>query len=301
MCCCVKLLTFSGTFHPRHLVQSTGLNGEPYVPEIPGVQDFQGSVKHSTEFSTANSKYTGKKVIVVGSGNSGHDIAHDAYRHGAEVTMVQRSHTYVISAAVTLKMLSNRYSEGKNTEDGDILMSGTPAALSKRQGESLAAIFAKQDSELLSGLTKAGFAIPPELPSIAQLAVHRAGGFYIDTGTSGLIVSGAIKIKQGQEISHFTPTSVVFADGAAIEADEVIFATGYANGRTRTRKVFGDEVADRIQPIWGFDEQGEIRGVWRRSGQEGFWVAAGNIFTSRYFSTLLALQIKMVEERLVGF
>jgi NADPH-dependent glutamate synthase beta subunit-like oxidoreductase len=261
------------------------------------VKDFQGFVKHSSEFSIKNSTYTGKKVIVVGTGSSAHDIAHGAYNHGAEVKMVQRSHTYVISLESALKLLLKRYNEGKHNEDGDILNSAAPTALSKRQGSDLAAILAKQDSKILNGLTKAGFVLlpGPELPAVVQLTIHRAGGFYLDSGTSALIASGAIKIKQGQEVSHFTPTSVVFTDGAAIEADEVVFATGYANGRTRTRKVFGDEVADHIQPIWGFDEQGEIRGIWRRSGQEGFWVAAGSIWLSRYYSRLLVLQIKMVK------
>jgi hypothetical protein len=66
----------------------------------------------------------------------------------------------------------------------------------------------------------------------------------------------------------------------------------------RTRRVFDDNVADVIDPIWGFDEQGEIRGVWKRSGHPGFWVAAGPFWVSRYYSRLLALQIKVVEEGL---
>lgn len=90
----------------------------------------------------------------------------------------------------------------------------------------------------------------------------------------------------------------MFPDGEAIEADQVVFATGYGNGKARTRKVFGDEVADRIDSVWGFDEQGEIRGTWRRSGHKAFWVAAGPFWISRYYSRLLALQIKAVEEGL---
>jgi hypothetical protein len=44
---------------------------------------------------------------------------------------------------------------------------------------------------------------------------------------------------------------------------------------------------------------GEIRGVWRRTGHPAFWVAAGAFWVSRYYSRLLALQIKAVEEGLV--
>jgi hypothetical protein len=101
-------------------------------------------------------------------------------------------------------------------------------------------------------------------------------------------------------ISSVSQNSVTFTDGSTLPADIIIFATRYANGRTRTRQIFGDAVAEEIDPIWGFDKMGEIRGVWRRSGHEGFWVAAGTLRISRYYSRLLALQIKAVEEGLVS-
>jgi hypothetical protein len=86
-----------------------------------------------------------------------------------------------------------------------------------------------------------------------------------------------MKIKSGQTITSLSPKTINFADGTEIKADEVLFCTGYENGSMRTRRVFGDSVADAIEPIWGYDEQGEIRGAWRRSGHPGFWVAAGPV------------------------
>lgn len=100
----------------------------------------------------------------------------------------------------------------------------------------------------------------------------------------------------------------MFPDGEELEADEIIFATGYKNGRELTRQIFGNEIADGIDSVWGLDEEGEIRGVWRQSGRngggdreevEGFWVAAGSFWVSRYYSRLLALQIAMVEGKLM--
>ena len=52
---------------------------------------------HSSQFTSAAIKYTGKKVVVVGAGVSAHDIAQDIAHHCGDVTMVQRSETYVIS------------------------------------------------------------------------------------------------------------------------------------------------------------------------------------------------------------
>ena len=67
---------------------------------------------HSTQFTAATPKYRGKKVVVVGAGNSAHDIAHEAYLHGADVTIIQRSSTYVISLYSTLLTMMTRYHEG---------------------------------------------------------------------------------------------------------------------------------------------------------------------------------------------
>lgn len=203
-------------------------------------------------------------------------------------------------------MLKTRYGEGKITEDSDLLMSSMPATVFNRIGEDASRLFQKHDQHVLDGLTKAGFALDNSHPSILSLTIHRAGGFYIDAGTSSLIASGAIAVKQARGIAQIKPRSIILevsTDGEKIEeeieADEIFFATGYENGRVRTRKIFGDEIADSIDTIWGFNSMGEIRGVWRRSGHEGFWVAAGSFWLSRYYSKLLALQIKMVEMGLV--
>lgn len=92
---------------------------------------------------------------------------------------------------------------------------------------------------------------------------QRGGGYYIDVGCSSLIASGAIRIKQGQEITQVTPTGLHFADGTDLPADEIVFATGFQNMRSSARTIFGDELADRVKDVWGFDEEGEIRTIWR--------------------------------------
>lgn len=90
------------------------------------------------------------------------------------------------------------------------------------------------------------------------------------------------------------------ADGEEIQADEIVFATGYKNMRDSARVILGDKVAGKVGDVWGFDEEGEVRGVWRRSGCEGFWFAGGNLALCRFFSGLLALQILGCEVGLCG-
>ena len=96
-----------------------------------------------------------------------------------------------------------------------------------------------------------------------------------------------------------TEKGLKFADGSELEADEIIFATGYQNMRSEARTIFGDELADQVGDIWGFDDEGEMRTIWRPSGHPGFWFMGGNFALCRYYSRLLALQIKAREEGLV--
>ena len=80
-----------------------------------GINDFKGDVLcHSSEFTGAKPNNQGKKAIVVGSCNSGHDIAQEYVESGGyDVTLVQRSSTYVISSESVLQvMLAGLYEEG---------------------------------------------------------------------------------------------------------------------------------------------------------------------------------------------
>jgi len=88
-------------------------------------------------------------VVVIGSGNSGHDIAHDAH---LQVTMIQRSSTYVMTLPTTLKKLSARYNAKVPLEDSDLLNSAMPTALTQRIGADVARNCNKMDDSSLKGL-----------------------------------------------------------------------------------------------------------------------------------------------------
>lgn len=79
-----------------------------------GINDFKGDVLcHSSEFVSAKPNSQGKKAIVVGGCNSGHDIAQDYFENGYDVTLVQRSSTYVMSSEAGLQvLLGGLYEEG---------------------------------------------------------------------------------------------------------------------------------------------------------------------------------------------
>jgi putative flavoprotein involved in K+ transport len=66
------------------------------------------------------------------------------------------------------------------------------------------------------------------------------------------------------------------------------------------RAILGDSVADRIGPVWGFDEGGELRNMWGRTQQPGLWFTAGSLAQCRIYSRYLAIQIKAIEEGLLS-
>ncbi|EED18638.1 flavin-binding monooxygenase-like protein [Talaromyces stipitatus ATCC 10500] len=297
----------SRTFKPHHVILATGHSGKKNFPTIKGMDSFAGDrLCHSSEFTGAFSQTDSakpKKAVVVGCCNSGHDIAQDFYEKGYDITMVQRSSTLVVSStsilAVYVKSLFDE--DGPATEDADLWIQSFPAEVFKGIQIKATDIAATQiDAEIISGLEKVGFKVDrgPDDGGIFMKYYQRGGGYYIDVGASQLIIDGKIKIKQGQEITQILPHGIEFADGSVLEADEIVFATGYQNMRTEARHIFGDTVADRLGSVWGYDKEGEFRSIWRPSGHPGFWYMGGNLALCRYYSKLLALQIKAIEEGL---
>ncbi|KAF7917780.1 hypothetical protein BELL_0204g00010 [Botrytis elliptica] len=292
--------------HPKHIIQATGASGEPNFPShIKGIDTFKGRVVHSSKFPGATeSRGQNKKAIVVGCCNSGHDIAQDLYEHGYEVTIVQRSTTYVIGTETSADAQSSLYGEnGISTFDADMVFHSMPNPVLKKLNVEGTKKVAKIDEKLLQGLEKAGFKLDkgPDGAGLWIKYLQRGGGYYMDVGCSQLIIDGKIKVKQGQEITGIRENGMEFADGSLIEADEIVFATGYLNMRTQCRKIFGDEVADRVKDVWGFDEEGEVRTIWRKTGHEGFWFMGGNLALCRWQSKRLALLIKGLVEGITKY
>ena len=77
-------------FTLKFLVVASGENSAENIPMIPGLENFPGDVIHSSSYKSGKS-YSGKNVLVVGSGNSGMEIAYDLATHGANTSIVIRS------------------------------------------------------------------------------------------------------------------------------------------------------------------------------------------------------------------
>jgi putative flavoprotein involved in K+ transport len=277
---------------PRHLVFATGVSSIPVIPDLPGLESFGGTVIHSGAY-TNGAAWRGRRALVLGTGNSGHDVAQDLHASGAEVTMVQRSPTYIVSLAEAQSVYAI-YKEGIPTADCDLLAMATPYPELVRAYQISTAHSREVDRPLLDGLAKRGFRLDfgEDETGFQMKYLRRGGGYYFNVGCSDLIVDGKIGLLQYDDISRFCSTGAQLRDGRVAQADLLVLATGYKNQRDVARVALGDGIADRIGPVWGFDEGGELRNMWRPTAQEGLWFTAGSLAQCRIYSKVLALQIQ---------
>jgi len=288
------------TVRPRHLVFATGVSGIPVRPELPGLDSFAGTVMHSSQYSEGHA-WKGRKVMVMGTGNSGHDVAQDLHASGADVTLIQRGSTLVVSLAVA-QSVYDLYKQGASLEDCDLLATAVPYPVLVKGYQIAAAAMKKADKTLLDGLAARGFRLdngPPDETGYQMKYLRRGGGYYFNVGCSDLIVEGKIKLLQYEKIERFEPGGARLKDGGLAESELLVTASGYKSQQDAIRHFLGDEIADRIGPVWGFDAGGEQRNMWRRTPQPGLWFTAGGLPHVRIYSKYLAMQIKAVEEKLL--
>ncbi|WP_065751994.1 flavin-containing monooxygenase [Bradyrhizobium paxllaeri] len=285
--------------HPRHVVLATGVSGIPSVPDIAGLKDFAGKVMHSSQYDDGEN-WKGKRAIVIGTGNSGHDIAQDLHSSGAEVTLFQRSSTLVVSIEPSAQLVYAPYNEG-TLEDNDLIATSMPLKLARRSHALTAEKSRALDQELLDGLERVGFKLDfgEDNTGWQFKYLTRGGGYYFNVGCSDLIVKGDIALKQFAELATFTTAGAKMKDGETVAADLVVLATGYKRQEELVRKLFGETVAARVGTIWGFGEEQELRNMYTRTGQPGLWLIAGGLAQCRIGSKHLALQIKAIEEGLL--
>jgi cation diffusion facilitator CzcD-associated flavoprotein CzcO len=284
------------TMRPRFLLLATGVSGIPSIPKLQGLEDFQGPVLHSSN-PTDDLDVSGKRVLVVGVGTSAHDIAHDFYLRGADVTMLQRSPIIVVSLEPSSLRAYELYRKNDGIRpiaDTDFMIAAVPYDLLRRLHGPLSREMAETDKDLLDGLRRAGFLLDngeDDTGYFIKLLRYQAG-YYINVGASELIIEGKIKLKAGVQIERLTRRAVIFSDGSKLETDVLVLATGYEPLQEGVRAMFGDAVAERVGPIWGIGVDGELRNMYARTQQDGLFVAGGGFPAARAYSKYTAMLIK---------
>nr|GEU65194.1 probable indole-3-pyruvate monooxygenase YUCCA10 [Tanacetum cinerariifolium] len=192
--CCSLILAKSDSL-PREA-------SEVFIPQVDGLSEFKGEVIHSTEYKSGEA-YENKKVLVVGAGNSGMEIALDLSNYGAQTSIVVRSPIHILP-----KWSANH---------GIILLRIIPLQLVD--------LLSVLVSKLLYGdITKYGLERPSEGPLIRRV---RDGKYpVIDVGAFKKIKSGEIQVLPALK-SIKEGNAAVFENGKCYQFDTILFATGF--------------------------------------------------------------------------
>jgi putative flavoprotein involved in K+ transport len=293
---------------PKQLVLATGVSGKPYVPRIEGMDVFAGEQHHSSEHAGPEA-YRGQRAVVIGSGNSAHDICAALWEVGADVTMVQRSSTHVSRLETLAEMsLGSLYSEkavaaGITTHKADLTFASTPYRIMHLAQIHIYEQIRQRDADFYARLEQAGFLLDfgDDGSGLLMKYLRRGSGYYIDVGASELIARGDIKLEPGVEVVRLTRDAVMLSNGRCLPADLVVWATGYGSMDEVVAELVSPEVAARVGRCWGLGSDttkdpgpwaGELRNMWKPTGQEGLWFHGGNLHQSRHYSLYLALQLK---------
>lgn len=295
------------TLRPTQLVLATGMSGKANMPAFPGMETFKGKIQHSSQHEGPDA-WSGKKVVVIGSNNSAHDICAALWEANADVTMVQRSSTHIVRSDSLMEIgLGALYSEdavaaGMTTEKADMIFASLPYRIMHEFQIPLYDQMRERDAEFYAGLEKAGFDLDwgDDGSGLFMKYLRRGSGYYIDVGASQLIIDGEIKLVKGQP-ERFDETGVVLADGRHLDADLVVMATGYGSMNGWAADLISQEVADKVGKVWGLGSdttkdpgpwEGEQRNMWKPTQQQNLWFHGGNLHQSRHYSLYLALQLK---------
>ena len=289
------------TLTPRHVIFANGVSGLPRMPALPGLENFAGQVMHSHSF-TNGAAWRGKKALVLGTGNSAHDVAQDLHSHGVATSIIQRGSTTVVSVDPSAKLNYALYDEIPCLEDGDLIATASTYPLIVKGYQLAVEKMEQLDKDLIAGLIARGFKydLGEDKTGHQMKYRRRGGGYYLDVGCAGLIIKGDVGLLQFDQIKRFEAEGARLKDGTLQKADLLVLATGYHTQRELVRRLLGDAIAERVGEIWGFGADGEMANMWKRTPQQGLWFMAGSLAQCRIYSKYLALQIKALEEGLIA-
>jgi putative flavoprotein involved in K+ transport len=218
------------------------------------------------------------------------------------VTLVQRSPTLIVNIEPSAQLAYTLYDEGPPLDDCDLLAASMPTSLVRKSHQALTEQGRKLDKALLDRLEQRGFKLDwgEDGTGWQFKYLTRGGGYYFNVGCSDLIAEGEVALAQFADIDCFVAEGARMRDGSLISADLVVLATGYKGQEHLVRKLFGNAVASRVGPIWGFGDGQEQRNMYARTPQPGLWFIGGSLAQCRIYSKYLGLQIKAIEEGLLS-
>ena len=186
-------------FRARAVVVATGIASNPVIPEIQNREKFGGRVRHSIEYRNPGDA-KGRRILVVGAGNSSGEIASELSRAGARVTLAVRNGAHIVPREVF----------GVPIQYISVPLGYLPRRLQRGIATALGGAIAT-----LKGKSVLPPPAPGGCPRVPIIGFHLADE----------IRRGTITVKG--DVAAFTTDGVIFADGTVQPFDDVILATGF--------------------------------------------------------------------------
>ena len=214
------------------VVLATGFNRRPVLPQFEGQMEFHGRIVHSADYRNG-APFAGKRVLVVGAGNTGGELALDLLEHDCEVAMCIRSPLHVVP----------RDFLGLPTQVTSLKIAALPLSVRDR--------IARTVSRLGFGSLRSYGIKPPQIGPISQIVEHKKIPL-IDIGTIAKIKAGQIVVYPA--IAKLSGDEVVFEDARRASFDAIVLATGYRSGLGTLVEGGTDLLDDSGYPVPGAGE-----------------------------------------------
>jgi cation diffusion facilitator CzcD-associated flavoprotein CzcO len=192
-----------------NLVVASGLNAQPLTPNFPGAEKFRGRILHGGAYINAT-PFAGQRVLVVGMGNTGAEIALDLCEHGAQTTISIRSGVHIVPRDLFGLPIQ-------------VVATVATCLLPLKINDALFPIIL---DFALGNLSKHGIKRPRQ--GILEQVVTSGKIPVLDVGTAKLIRDRRINVMRG--LAEILENGAIFADGEERRFDAIIFATGYRPG-----------------------------------------------------------------------
>ena len=267
----------------KNLVLSNGFlvsEQDPFIPKnLDKYSEFGGIVQHTVQYSNAKS-YSGKDVVVVGSGNSAHDVAKDLADNGAtSVTMLQRSPTVLFDFKTWDAFVAMLYRGNIPIDTADFLATMMPTGILRDMANMAIGGLVQASEPLYQKLEAKGYLVDRKPQFISRAFEERGRSFYFDApGAFDLVFDDKIKIVNGAA-QRFVKDGVVIKDYKTqveriIPAGGVVLATGYSDvqlpERYETSGFLDPASAKKVVNVGipAINDEGELLGQITRSGRK---------------------------------
>ncbi len=244
----------------RHVVFATGNSSRPKIPNFPGASStFRGVQLHTSRY-TGGKVFAGKRVVVIGSNNSGFDVCQDLWEQGAgSVTMIQRTGSMIVSSDSVLKYGLFLFNEDPqyHHEDADLLLTTTPYRILAEGGgwEAVTNKMKDNDRDLIARVEASGYKFDYgyEGTGLFAKSATEGGGFYIDVGCAELLARNDVGVRYANVERLESDAVIIFnkdsGEEESLPADVVVYATGFDTMESYAEQICGRDVVDKVGKV----------------------------------------------------